>query len=174
MTLPEMKTGKTPPILTIKSVEVMADVRSAAWLEQELQPQLERHRRHQMADICERDNVEGVWRILGVAVAEVRLALLSILTPPENPWPANDLERPDIWTFGFRFALAADVVAFLKHKIHEYLVAAVMADRTAVIIPSASAIWSSRAGEALDALRSAAATAQPPYAPVRRPLWPML
>lgn len=174
MTLPEMKTGKTPPILTIKSVEVMADVRSAAWLEQELQPQLERHRRHQMADICERDNVEGVWRILGVAVAEVRLALLRLLTPQEDTWLSNDLERPGSWTFGFRFALAPDVMEFLKQKIHEYLVAAVMADRTAVIIPSASAVWQTRAVTALADLRGTAATARPPYAPVRRPLWPML
>ena len=48
--------------LVIKSGEVLTDIGSAGWLEQELHPELDRHRRHQMADICEPDNAERVWR----------------------------------------------------------------------------------------------------------------
>lgn len=158
--------------LCISSEEVLADIGSAAWLEQELHPEVDRHRRHQMADICQRDNVERVWRVLGAAVAEIRLSLLIILLPRGDLVPVNELERPDRWTFTFTEVLAPDTLAFLKEKIHEYLVAAVMADRTAVIIPGASAVWHTRGGEALMALREVAATAVSRLRPVRRPLWP--
>lgn len=151
----------------------MADLRSAAWLEQELHPELDRHRRHQMADICETGCIERVWRVLGIAVAEVRIALLRIIRPSGCRHAANELERPSIWRFAFRFPLPPDVVSFLKEKIHEYLVASVMAERAAVIIPQCSRIWEERAEEARSSLKGIAATMRPPYAPVRRPLWPL-
>lgn len=157
----------------IKSDEILADIRSAAWLESELHSDLDRHRRHQMADICEPDNVERVWRVLGIAIAEIRLALIKIITPCEVQLLVNELERPSEWLFTLRFRIAPDVMEFLKKKIHEYLVAMVMADRAAVIIPQCAGIWQERAAETLSALRSLAATTRPPYAPVRRPLWPM-
>lgn len=154
--------------LSIRSDEVLADVRSAAWLEQELHPQLDRHRRHQMADICEDGNVERVWRVLGNAVAELRMALLRLLKPPDDLSSANDLERPTEWTFSFMHPLSSVSMAFLREKIHEYLVASVMSDRCAVIIPGAADIWRTRVADSLAALRLAAAT----RSPVRRPLWP--
>ena len=159
--------------LCIRSDEVLADVRSAAWLEQELHSELDRHRRHQIADICEPGNVERVWRLLGIAVAEVRLALIKMLTPCDGLLPVNELERPSEWLFAFRFKVAPDEVEFLKNKIHEYLVAMVMADRAAVIIPQCAGIWQERATETLSTLRSLAATLRAPYSPVRRPMWPV-
>ena len=161
-------------MIIIKSEEVLADLRSAGWLEQELHPELDRHRRHQMADICEPDSVERVWRVLGVAEAEVRVALLRLLRPAESLLPVNELERPAQWTFSFAAPLRADVVGLLKEKIHEYLVAAVMADRCAVIIPDASAVWRMRAEAALGSLQEAALQeATVPAARARRPMWPM-
>lgn len=155
--------------VTIKSEEVLADLRSAGWLEQELHPELDRHRRHQMADICEPGSVERVWRVLGAAVAEVRMALLKVLPPLETLLPVNGLERPEEWTFSFASSLRADAVAMLKEKIHEYLVASVMADRCAVIIPGASAVWRMRAEAALGSLQGASL----PIGRARRPMWPM-
>ncbi len=157
----------------IKSEEVIADVRSAAWLESELHPDLDKHRRHQMADICETDNVEQVWRVLGIAVAEVRLALQRIMESPTGLSQANELDRRQEWNFTFKFSLSPVVQSFLKEKVHEYLVASVMADRTAVIIPQCSRIWQERAEEARSELYGIAATLRAPYSPVRRPLWPM-
>lgn len=157
--------------LCIRSDEVIADIRSAAWLEQELHPELDRHRRHQMADICEPDNVERVWRVLGIAIAEIRLVLLKILQPRDDLLPANELERPSEWRFAFRFRIAPDVMEFLKEKIHEYLVAMVMADRAAVIIPQCADIWHDRTTETLSALRTS--TSCSGRRPVRRPLLPM-
>lgn len=157
--------------LCIKSDEVMADLRSAAWLEQELHPELDRHRRHQMADICEKDNVERVWRVLGLSVAELRLALLRILQPQKGIRTVNELDRPDEWIFSFLFKLPSDNVAYIREKIHEYLVAAVMADRAAVIIPQCAGIWRERASTALAELQAFASTVRPPFAKVRRPLW---
>ena len=155
--------------LTIKSEEVIADLRSAGWLEQELHPELDRHRRHQMADICEPDSVERVWRVLGAAVAEVRMALLKVLRPQETLRPVNGLERPEEWTFSLAVTLRADAVALFKEKIHEYLVASVMADRCAVIIPDARAVWRIRAEEAMASLQEASL----PVGRARRPMWPM-
>ena len=100
--------------LCIKSKEVLADVRSAGWLESELHPELNRHRRHEMADICEAGNMERVWRVLGVAVAEVRLALLKILCQCGDLTPANDLEHPDSWHLRFLFHLHNDTLRYIK------------------------------------------------------------
>lgn len=155
--------------LIIKSEEVLADVRSAGWLEQELHPELDRHRRHQMADICEADNVERVWRVLGVSVAEVRFAMLKVLRPMALLLPANVPERPEAWTFSFAVSPGTDALSLLKEKIHEYLVASVMAERCAVIIPEAAPVWRGRAVEALAALREASC----PMGRARRPIWPM-
>ena len=77
--------------MKILSSEVIADLRSAAWLEQELHPELDRHRRHQMADICESDNMDAVWRILAVGIAELRFILLRILVPSLLPQTVNCL-----------------------------------------------------------------------------------
>ncbi len=160
-------------MLIIKSSEVIADIKSAAWLESELHPELNLHRRHEMADICEKGNIERVWRIFGVRIAEIRLALLKILHPKKHLSHTNDLENPDRWHFCFLFPIPKDKVVFIKEKIHEYLVASVMADRTEVIIPSASPIWQERADAALSALRQLASTTQQSHSPVRRPLWPL-
>lgn len=151
----------------------MGDVRSAAWLEQELHPELDRHRRHQMADICEEGNAERVWRVLGAAVAEVRFALLKILNPASGLRPVNELEQPESWSFSFAEDLPTDTLTYLKEKIHGYLVAAVMADRCGVIIPDAAAVWQERAEEGLAVLRDGAATAFGRFRSVRRPLWPL-
>lgn len=159
--------------ICINSEEVLADIRSASWLEQELHPELDRHRRHQMADICEPDNADRVWRVLGVSIAEIRLELLRIIRPPARSIRVDELVCPEEWIFSFLFTLPPDVVSFLREKIHEYLVAAVMADRTEVIIPQCAYIWRERAQEARSALRGIAATARPPYSPARRPMWPM-
>ena len=158
--------------LCIKSEAVFADIRSAAWLEQELHPELDRHRRHEMADICEPDNVERVWRVLGLAVAEIRRETVRILRREKYPAMTNDLERPEEWTFRFLFPMPPSSVEFLREKIHEYLVASVMAERTGVIIPAAEKIWRLRASSAIAEIRSAASTARPPHSRVRRPLWP--
>lgn len=159
--------------LRLKSGEVLADVRSAAWMEQELHPELDRHRRHQMADICERDNIERVWRVLGSAVADIRFELVKMLVSDRPPALTNDLLRPDEWRFHFLFRLPSPTIAYLREKIHEYLVAAVMADRVAVIIPEDADIWRVRADEARSAIRGIAATALPPASRARRPIWPM-
>ena len=156
--------------IIIKASELLADIRSAAWLEQELHSDLDRHRRHQMADICETDNVEHVWRVLGVAVAEIRLTLGKILHPETRPPSDDTLLQPSEWLFRPRFPLPVAIMSFIREKIHEYLVAAVMADRCAVIIPSASAVWHTRAREAISSLRVLASTTCPPLTPARRPL----
>ena len=159
--------------MLIKSSEILDDLRSASWLEQELHPETDRHRRHQMADICEADNMERIWRVLGVAVSEIRLALQPILTQPDEIKESNDLSCPDSWTFHLLFHLPESTADYIKEKAHEYLVAMVMADRTAVILPEAVGTWEKRAAEALASMRSVASTARPPHSPVRRPLWPM-
>lgn len=156
--------------ITIKAGEVMADVRSAGWLEQELHPEADRHRRHQMADICEEGNVEHVWRVLGIRVAEVRLALSALLLPETFSPEDDELQQREEWEFRFRSQLTEMTATYLREKIHEYLVAGVMADRTAVILPEGSAVWQLRASEALASLRSISATAG--VGTARRPLWP--
>lgn len=159
--------------LVILSSEIFADIRSAAWLESELHPELDRHRRHEMADICEKGNVDRVWRVLGVGVAEIRLALLKLLCPQCLISTVNELECPASWHFRFAVPLQEATPVYIKEKIHEYLVASVMADRTSVIIPQGASVWSDRADMALAALREVSSTAQISYTPVRRPLWPL-
>lgn len=160
-------------VLIIKSDEVVADIKSAAWLEAELHPELNLHRRHEMADICETGNIERVWRILAIKIAEIRLALLKILLPEKRLSQTNDLQNSTSWHFRFLFPLPKDTLLFIKEKIHELLVAAVMADRSAVIIPAAAPFWKDREEAALRALQNLAATIRPPHSPVRSPLWPL-
>ena len=160
-------------MLCIKSSEVFADIRSAAWLESHLHPELDRNRRHEMADICEKDNIERVWRVLGIAIAEIRLALQRILTPEKDISLENDLDCPESWLFSLRFQLPSSSLTYIKEKIHEHLVAAVMADRSAVIIPTAAAIWQERASGALACLQNLASLSNPPFSRVVRPLWPL-
>ena len=159
--------------MKILSSEVIADLRSAAWLEQELHPELDRHRRHQMADICESDNMDAVWRILAVGIAELRFILLRILVPSLLPQTVNCLETPDSWTFDVRYPLPSDSLTYLKEKIHEYLVALVMADRMEIIMPVASDVWRDRADSVLAELETFAATTRTDEHAVHRPLWPL-
>jgi len=161
-----------PAAITIISREVLDDIKSAAWLESELHPECDLHRRHEMADVCEPGNVEKVWRILGVCDSEVRMALRKILLSQEKDRYLNELENPETRMFMIEAPPASDKVAFLKEKIHEYFVASVMADRTAVIMPDAKRVWEERKKEASAALSTIAATSTNP-AQVSRPLWPM-
>lgn len=159
--------------MIIKSSEVLADIKSAAWLEQELRPELERHCRHQMADICEKDNVEQVWRVLADGVAEIRLVLTGILHPDDEAAQDNEIRHTAGWCFRFVFPIPLQTAIYIKEKIHGYLVANVMADRTAVIIPDAAAVWRIRAEETLAALRGVSGAARVPSHTVHRPIWPM-
>lgn len=160
-------------MLKIKSTEIFADLRSAAWLESELHSELDRHRWHEMADICEVDNAECVWRVLGIAAAEVRVSLQKLLCQQQTLSSENNIERPESWDFNFKFPLQKSTLAFIKEKIHEFFVAAVMADRCAVIIPTACATWQTRKTDALAALQQIAAATYPPFSRIRRYIWPL-
>ncbi len=151
----------------------MDDVRSAAYLESELHPELDRHRRHEMADICEAGNIERVWRVLALADAQVRLTLSRILRQQDAIPLANELRRPAVWSFRFKFPISTTMLNFLREKIHEYFLACVMADRMGVIIPSAEPVWKERLESALSALQDMAAAMQHPSGPVHRPIWPL-
>lgn len=159
-------------VISIFSREVLDDIRSAAWLESEIHPECNRHRRHEMADICEPCNVERVWRILDICDAEVRMALRQVILADRAGDQLNELNE-----IGCRFYILRDpptqnVVGFLKEKIHEYFVASVMADRTAVIIPESLPPWEERKKEALAAITAYASTASL-YALHFRPLSPL-
>lgn len=159
--------------MEIFSNEVLDDIRSAAWLESELHPELDRHRRHEMADICEDGNIERVWRVLALAEAEIRLALHRILYEKRAVRADNSLERTESWQFRFLTKVAPSLLSFIREKIHEYMVARVMADRMGVLISDSATIWEERVKDALAALNQAAAGAQLSSGSVRRPLWPM-
>lgn len=166
-------------VLTIIAEEVLSDLRSAAWLESEIHPELDLHSRHEMADICEDGNIDRVWRILGLCVAEIRVILHRILLQTGRrhcylPYSDDDtLLTPVHWHFRFVANLPIDTGKLLKEKIHEFLVARVMADRTAVIISAAARVWQERATDTLEELIQTASTVQLSEGPVRRPLWPM-
>lgn len=155
--------------LHILSREVIDDIRSAAWLESELHPELDLHRRHEMADICERGNVERVWRVLGLSMAEARMALSPLLADPRKVLEENILQDPKEWRVDFREPLSSTLRLYIREKIHEFLMARTMADRCAVIIPRAAPVWADRAEGALSSLAEAA-TSLPAFA--RRPLSP--
>ncbi len=158
--------------MTILSSEILDDLRAAGWLEGELHPEVDRHCRHQIADICEADNVERVWRVLALCEAQVRLALARILLPGAQTSQANCLLHPTSWDFQFRYDVGNATVGFLREKIHEYMVSAVMADRCSTIVPGAAGAWEARRDSALGALANVAATVRLPSGPARRPLFP--
>lgn len=158
--------------IKILSREVLADVRSAAWLEQELHPELDRHRRHQMADICEEQGgLDRVRRVLGTAMAETRLALRGILLPDRSARSSDILEESPCFAFRLAHHLHPDLIVYIREKIHEYAVARVMADRCADIIPECARVWRERADTALSQLGEAAATRT--LRPGTRPLCPL-
>ncbi len=158
--------------ITILSSEIFADLRSAGWLESEINPDGNLHRRHEIADICERDNIDRVWRILGTATAMVRLTLRSMtLHAPTGDW-SNELEMPEQWVFVFRRRHTDAVAQYIKEKIHEYLVATVLSDRLKVLLPEESQPWEEKERNALLEL-STIASAYPQEHPVRRRLSPL-
>lgn len=165
---------ETDDMLTIRIVssEVLDDIRSAAWIESETHPECNLHQRHEMADICEKDNIERVWRVLGICVAEIRAALRSVLIPDRSVFWQNDLESPEEWIFSFGSQPAPHIANLVKEKIHEYLVARVMADRLSVLMPMSAVCWEEQGKDAFAMLSSIAST-ELPYSPARRPLWPL-
>lgn len=160
-------------IITILSREVIDDLRSAGWLISEISDLANIHTCHQIADICEKDNIDAVWRVLGIAVAEVRVELVKILEPQKGMTFVNRLKAPESWEFGLCVRMTDSAESYLREKIHEYLVARVMADRTSAIIPASAAYWQTRASEAIEGIRLSAATSAPGARHARRPLWPM-
>lgn len=158
--------------ITILSSEIFADLRSAGWLESEINPDSNLHRRHEAADICERDNIDRIWRILGTGVALVRLTLRTMTIHVPATDCQNELLRPEKWEFFFRHLLSAATIEFIKEKIHEYLVASVLAERLKVLIPSAASAWIDSEKKALADLDTVAATYGINH-PVRRPLCPL-
>lgn len=159
--------------IVIKSGEVIADLRSAGWLESEINTGSGLHRRHETADICENDNVDRVWRILGVCAAEVSMALRTFLLS-DSSWKDTDnsLLLPEEWTFPFRCDLDVHTMTLLKEKIHQYMVARVMANRLGVLIPEAAKPWTEEAANCLSEIGGIAASTALNH-PVRRPLWPI-
>lgn len=166
--------------------EILADIKAAAFLESELHPELDLHRRHEMADICEAPNVERVWRLIALHASEVRVLLMRLSRPGGHDhrpckkpgaerFPAQDniLETPGILRFQVPWHIADDVKSFLKEKAHDYILSRVMADRCAVIIPTAAPHWRARGDDAMEALRKASAAASQGLRPVRRPLPPL-
>lgn len=162
----------SPTIIYIRSREVCDDIRSAAWLESEIHRESNLHQRHEMADICEKDNVERVWRVLALSMAEITHSLKGVLTADDKPELDNSLEHPSSWILTFRNRLDPHVAGLLKEKIHEYLVARVMADRLDVLIPAAACGWKGRADDILCSITVLAQT-EATFAPVVRPLWPL-
>ena len=158
-------------IITILSREVIDDIRSAAWLESETHPDSNLHQRHEMADICEKDNAERVWRVLGLCDAEIRLVLRKVLSEYDDSIQSNDLMQPEKWQYDFKCRLPPHTAALLKEKIHEYMVSRVMADRMEVFIPEAALPWKLRASDAMTSLTAAAQTTSL-LTPARRPLSP--
>ena len=143
--------------ITILSSEVLADIRSAGWLESDLNSDAGLHRRHQAADICEGDLIDRVWRVLAV----------------EGGGDVSDcLECPERWEFCFRVVPGEQVLALMKEKIHAYMVAMVMADRLGVIMPGTAGPWHKASADAMaDLERLAGMSGVAERA--RRPLWPL-
>lgn len=157
--------------ITILSCEVLDDLRSASWLVSEISEIKNLHTRHEIADICEKDNIDAVWRVLGTSVSELRLEMIKLLEPQKWISNANELTSPETWEFSFKIRLPDSKESYLREKIHEYLVARAMADRTSAIIPSASAYWKERHEEAMSGLRLAVAGCVS-NGKARRPLLP--
>ena len=158
--------------ITILSGEVLADIRSAGWLESDMNSDAGLHRRHQAADICEVDLVDRVWRVLGLCVAHVRMSLRRVLAVEGRGDVSDSLERPERWVFCFRVEPGEHELTLMKEKIHAYMVAMVMADRLGVIMPGAAGAWQKASGEAmaeLERLAGLSAVAER----ARRPLWPL-
>lgn len=158
-------------VITILSHEVLDDIRSAAWLESELHEDLPLHRRHEMADICEEENVARIWRVLGLCDAEIRMAIRRILAGPSPVGAVNTIECPEKWEYPLAAGVRSDAAVYLKEKIHDFMVASVLADRAEVIIPECAPVWQQRAEDALSALSEGAAAATAGTA-VRRRLCP--
>ena len=110
-------------VISISSSEVICDIRAAAWLDSETHPECNLHQRHELADICEKDNIDRVWRVLGICDSEIRIALRNLLIPDRLHHLDNDLDAPDTRTYVFKTRLPPHTTAFLKEKIHEYMVA---------------------------------------------------
>ena len=158
--------------ITILSSEVLADIRSAGWLESDLNSDAGLHRRHQAADICEGDLIDRVWRVLGLCVAHVRMSLRRVLAVEGGGDVSDCLECPERWEFCFRVVPGEQVLALMKEKIHAYMVAMVMADRLGVIMPGTAGPWHKASADAMaDLERLAGMSGVAERA--RRPLWPL-
>lgn len=144
---------------------LLEEIASAAFVEADVMAEsYSAHQLHQLADLCEQDNLPTTLRQLGLAFTEV-LAFLRAL----NPVPFREADgcgsSPDVFSdFGMTTAAATPLpqwlVARIKELVTEWLICRVLAYWTAIVIPGREKNWLARCDTAKSAVTAAAGSAR--------------
>ena len=142
----KQETERKEATLSFKRAELLYDAGNYSFVEADIMPIDDEHRRHQVADICQEGNIDRVTRVLNTAYAEC----VEMLYPytkeeiPDEPEALDDiLKEPETYeiklTLPETFSLTT--LRMLEPLIHEYLVCRVLADWMSITNPESEAKW---------------------------------
>lgn len=123
----------------------------------------DRHTLHRVRDICEDGNIDRVSRVLGVAYSNLLTLLLPVLRAPaidiRRDYTAivHDYEFCFRNEAAFRKNLPDEIKLKIKENAREYMVAMVMADWMALMMPEMAEIWKFRMEQSFKTLKETVA-----------------
>ena len=162
-----------PVILTIGRREVLDDVKQLAFVEGDIMEVSSEHARHQVFDIGEDGNVDRVSRVMDTSFARCVEACYPyskepvggfpnhgwccVGDVPKEPLAYNDMFR-DPRFFNMKLLVPAGMsktsLELLVRYVHDFMVAAVMADWLGITKPDAASKWSTKADQLEDSIKS--------------------
>lgn len=137
-------------MMRIKKEALLHDISQIAYVIADMNGEIHKgHGLHQLADICQEGNIDRVARIMGLAYAEIRLALSPLLKSSIHDSGKDISAIPQDLVINFRKNYVDEVrLRLIREAAHEFIVAKVMADWLGITLPSLSGEWKNRAGEA--------------------------
>lgn len=128
--------------------ELLYDISNLCYVEGYIMPEEAINARHTTADVAQPGNVDRVTRILNIIHAQA----VEILYPYTKCKSEDQTDMFDTMADTHTYAISIKVpdwfsdttAQLLEHLIHEWMVAAVMADWLAITKPEAAAKWQSR------------------------------
>ncbi|HIT83304.1 MAG TPA: hypothetical protein IAA99_03790 [Candidatus Avibacteroides faecavium] len=131
--------------LVFKRSEIIYDVSNYAYVEADVMPADDDHRRHQVADIAQDGNIDRVTRVLNAAHAEcVEMLYPYAKEEIQDEKRLDDvLKEPDVYEIRMNVPrhFSLTTLKMLESMVHEYLVCRVLADWMSITNPAGEAKW---------------------------------
>lgn len=146
--------------LTFRRAELIYDASNYSFVEADIIPADDEHKRHQVSDIGEEGNVDRVTRVLNTAHTEC-VEMLYPYTKEEIPDTLEALDdkltEPEVYQIDLSlpYGFSMTTVRLMENIIHEYLVCRVVADWMSITNPDSEENWEKKFISLRDKLKSA-------------------